>query len=138
MSDVVLNLVDECTADPERRPPPYRVVGSELEIRGDSILVDGRPVLVRLDPVGFGDVHWELVLTADGYRYTTIQLAVPRSTLDPTTLSRDLSAVVPGTSGRESSEAPRLISAADTSAAEGGDNPNGTPPSQLRRSGRIE
>jgi hypothetical protein len=71
----VLRLTDDCTIPDDQRSWAYQVVVDEsLVISGDSITVDGKVVAYRLEPVGFGDVHWQLADHGAEARYTHIEV----------------------------------------------------------------
>ena len=57
-----LLLSDRCNADTSRKAPDWMIAsnpGTDFSIEGDVIRVDGVTVLRRVEPHGFGDVHWE-------------------------------------------------------------------------------
>ena len=64
---------DRCTATSERKPPAAvsDTIAYAIEVRGDSIVCMDEVVAVRVEPVGFGDVHWE---RPDGTRFTHVRI----------------------------------------------------------------
>ena len=64
-------LSDRCTADADVKPSDVTIEGEIVAITEDRIVLT-HDQLIRIEPVGFGDVHWELN-GIPSLRYTHIE-----------------------------------------------------------------